>query len=254
MGKNSKNPTGIVEGSLNLNMFEKVNRDATNEREIDLVLTDENDNVIYAESSLALTTLAKFNFSFVKSNLQHKLIMIDTYGANKKRYLYRQIELSNGWKVFALIEHGQILQLIEQQYLTIFMSLSVIFIFVILLANQFSSTLSRPLAFVLNELAHGDGKKSYKPIPYDAPTEFLSLYDKLQQSQTALLRQQVVLEEKVEKRTKELNEANKNLKELANKDSLTGLYNRRYLENKFSELQAILSRNNASMGGCDVRS
>jgi len=246
-GQNSKNPTGIVEGSLNLNMFEKVNRDAMNDREIDLVLTDENDNVIYAESSLALTTLTKFNFSFVKSNLQHKLIMIDTYGANKKRYLYRQIELSNGWKVFALIEHGQILQLIEQQYLTIFMSFSVIFIFVILLANQFSSTLNRPLAFVLNELAHGDGKKGYKPIPYDAPTEFLSLYDKLQQSQTALLRQQVVLEEKVEKRTKELNEANKNLKELANKDSLTGLYNRRYLENKFSELQAILSRNNASM-------
>ncbi len=246
-GKNSKSPTGIVEGSLNLNMFEKVNRDAMNDREIDLVLTDENDNVIYAESSLALTTLTKFDFSFEKSNLQHKLIMIDTYGANKKRYLYRQIELSNGWKVFALIEHGQVLQLIEQQYLTIFMSLSVIFIFVILLANQFSNTLSRPLAFALNELAHGDGKKDYKPIPYDAPTEFLSLYDKLQQSQTALLRQQILLEEKVEQRTKELNEANKALKELANKDSLTGLYNRRYLENKFSELQAILSRNNASI-------
>ncbi len=245
--KNSKSPTGIVEGSLNLNMFEKINRYTASDREIDLVLTDENDNVIYAESSLALTTLAKFNFSFEKSNLQHKLIMLDTHGANKKRYLYRQIELSNGWKVFVLIEHGQVLQLIEQQYLTIFMSLSLIFILVILLANQFANTFNRPLAFALNELAHGDGKKGYKPIPYDAPTEFLSLYDELQRSKTALLKQQFILAEKVEKRTKELNQANKALKELANKDSLTGLYNRRYLENKFSELQAILSRNSAKM-------
>ena len=69
----------------------------------------------------------------------------------------------------------------------------------------------------------------------------------MQKSKEHLLKQQFILEEKVNQRTTALNKANMALKELANKDSLTGLYNRRYLENKFSELQAILSRNNACM-------
>lgn len=245
--KNNDKPVGIVEGSLNLNLFEQLNRYATSNRHIDMVLTDENDNVIYAESKLALTALAKFNFSFDQAKLKKKLLVIDSYGANKERFLYRQVELSNGWKVYVLIEHSQVLQLIERQYLTIFMSLFLIFVFVVLLANQFANTLNRPLAFALKELANGDGNKGFKPIPWDAPTELLTLYRELQQSKEKLLKHQLILEDKVEKRTKELNKANISLKELANKDSLTGLYNRRYLENKFSELQAILSRNNAAM-------
>ncbi|TWX71645.1 diguanylate cyclase [Colwellia sp. C1TZA3] len=244
--KNDK-PIGIVEGSLNLNLFEQVNHYAANDREIDLVLTDENDNVIYAEASLALATLSKFNFSSDQVNAKHQLLTIDTYGANKQRYLYRQSELNNGWKIFVLIEHSQILALIEQQYLTIFISLFVIFVLVILLANRFASTLNRPLAFALKELAHGGGASGYRAIPYVAPTEFLTLYDELQQSKEYLLKQKSILEETVEKRTEELNQANTALKKLANKDSLTGLYNRRYLKNKFSELQAILARNNADM-------
>tara|TARA_R110000850_G_scaffold191800_2_gene318840 strand:- start:1115 stop:2416 length:1302 start_codon:yes stop_codon:yes gene_type:complete len=245
--KNSKSPTGIVEGSLNLNMFDQVNRYAANDRQIDVVLTDENDNVIYAESSLSLTKLAKFNASFDHIELQDKFMIIDTHGANMKRYLYRRVTLNNGWKVLVLIEHGQFLQLIEQQYLTIFMSLSLIFVLVLLLASQFAHILNRPLAFALKELARADNKAGYKVIPYDAPTEFVSLYEKLQQSKATLLKQQLALEEKVAKRTKELNKANKALEELAHKDSLTGLYNRRYLESKFSELRAILSRNDAAM-------
>ncbi|MFT5812994.1 MAG: diguanylate cyclase (GGDEF)-like protein [Psychroserpens sp.] len=245
--KNNK-PVGIVEGSLNLNLFEQVKRNAANYREIDLVLTDENNNVIYADANLALATLSKFNFTLDQANAKYPLLTIDTDGANKPRYLHIQSVLNNGWKIFVLIEHRQILALVEQQYLTIFISLFIVFILVIALANQFARTLSRPLAFALKELAHGDVKKGYKAIPYDdAPSEFLTLYNELQRSKERLLKQQFILENIVETRTKALNEANKALKKLVNKDSLTGLYNRRYLNNKFSELQSILSRNNAAM-------
>jgi diguanylate cyclase (GGDEF)-like protein len=244
--KNNK-PVGIVEGSLNLNLFEQVNRFTANDREINLVLTDENDNIIYADATLALATLSKFNFSLEHANAKHQLLTIDTYGANKQRYLHRQSVLNNGWKMFFLIEHRQILALVEQQYLTIFISLFVVFILVIALAHQFARTLSRPLAFALKELAQGGGKNGYKTMPYVAPTDFLILYDELQQSKERLLKQQFILEDKVETRTQALNEANRALKKLVNKDSLTGLYNRRYLNNKFSELQAILARNNATM-------
>ena len=244
---NNEKPVGIVEGSLNLNLFEEIRPNTENNRAFEVVLTDENDNVIYADAKLALTTLSKFNFSFNQAKFEDKLMMIDTYSSSKKHYLYRKMGLSNGWKVFVLIEHNQFLQLIERQYLTIFMSLTLIFIFVIILANQFANTLNRPLAFALNELSNDDARDGYKPIPFDAPTEFLTLYQQLQYAKDKLLKQQFILEEKVVKRTVELNEANKALKKLANIDSLTGLYNRRYLENKFGEFQAILARNNATM-------
>jgi diguanylate cyclase (GGDEF)-like protein len=241
--KNNK-PVGIVQGSLDLNLFEQVNRNAANDRKMSLVLTDENNNIIYADANLALATLSKFKFTLDQANAKYQLLTIDNDNANKQRYLHLQSVLNNGWKMFFLIEHRQILALVEQQYLTIFISLFVVFILVIALANQFAHTLSRPLAFALKELAHGDVKKGYKDIPYDdAPSEFLTLYNELQQSKERLLKQHFILEEKVEQ-TKELNKA---LKELAIKDSLTGLYNRRYLENKFSVLQSILSRNNAAM-------
>lgn len=245
--KNKARPVGIVEGSLNLNLFSKINRYSIKDSALDVVLTDENENVIYAEANISTTKLAKLNFTFDRTDIKHNIIVIGANNSQKQRYLYRQITLNNGWKLFVLIEHKQILMLIEQQYLTIFLSLFLIFILVVILANQIANTLNKPLAFALEELAHGDGKAGYKTIPHDAPTEFLTLYSELQQSKTKLLRQQFILEEKVTKRTQELNKANIALKELANKDSLTGLYNRRYLENKFSELQAILSRNNAYM-------
>lgn len=243
----NQQPSGIVEGSLNLNLFDKINRAEATQGKIDIVLTDGNDNVIYAESSLALSKLSKFDYRFDQRGISHDFLLIENDTSQNIRYLYRQITLSNGWKVFALIEHRQILKLIEQQYSTIFMSLFFIFALVILIANQFANSLNKPLAFALKELALSDGKEGYKAIPHDAPTEFLALYDELQQSKAKLLKQQSVLEEQVSHRTDELNKANQALKALASKDSLTGLYNRRYLESSFSELQAVLSRNNASM-------
>lgn len=244
---NQTNPVGIVEGSINLNIFNQVNLYSANDREIALVLIDENDNVIFSEPNLALTTLSKLNMSYDQSKPGHKLLILKSNELNEKRYLFRQQTLNNGWNVYALIEHREVLQLIERQYLTIFLSLFLVFILVILLADQFANTLNRPLAFALKELAKARGGSGYKPIPFDAPSEFISLYDELQQSKEKLLKQQFILEDKVEKRTRALNEANQALKELASKDSLTGLHNRRFLENKFSELQAILSRNNADM-------
>ena len=247
-GNNNK-PSGIIEGSLNLNMFNKVNSDKADSNNINVLLTDENNNIIYADEELNLNTLSKFTYVSNEAQLRYELMTIDRENSsqNQTRYLYRHIELNNGWKIFVLLDHTQLLDVVEQQYLTIFMSLFLIFIFVILLANQFATTLNRPLEFALKELAYEGVKNTYKPIPYEAPSEFFTLYNQLQQTKMCLLKNQISLEEKVESRTQELNKANQALKELANKDSLTGLYNRRHLENKFNELQAILSRNNFSM-------
>lgn len=242
----SDKPSGIIEGSLNVNMFNKINSDKLTNN-INVLLTDKNNHIIYADQELNLAVMSKFIFTHNQATPEYKLITIDIENQKQGQYLYRQNELNNGWKIFVLLDHSQLLDIVEKQYLTIFMSLFLIFIFVIFLANQFATALNNPLAFALYELAHGDGREGYKPIPYEAPVEFLNLYSQLQQAKMRLLKNQFSLKETVEQRTLELNKANQALKELANKDSLTGLYNRRHLEKKFGELQALLSRNEATM-------
>jgi diguanylate cyclase (GGDEF)-like protein len=241
----SEQPIGIIEGSLDLSMFSSVSEAMASARQVKVVLTDSNENVIYAHSALKLEVLSKFNYNFDPNGSHHQLLTLNSNG--NINYLYHQVELENGWKIFSLVEQKSILQIIEQQYLTIFSSLFLIFALVIVLANQFAKSLNQPLQFAIDELANGDNNADYKPIPYDAPIEFISLYDQLQEGKQRLLKHQFILEEKVSKRTKALNKANQALKSLANTDSLTGLYNRRYLEKRFDELQSILSRNDASM-------
>ncbi len=56
------------------------------------------------------------------------------------------------------------------------------------------------------------------------------------------------LENLVLKRTEELTQKNEQLNYLSNKDTLTNLYNRRYLLNKLDEIIEISSRNNSKFG------
>lgn len=241
---NNEQPVGIVEGSLNLNMFEQ---GKANVADIGVVLTDKNDHVIFADKDLALSPLSNFYFSIEHTKQQHDLMVINDNAGNINKYLYRQVNLQNGWKIFVISKHSQLLDVIEMQYLIIFTVLFIIFIFVVLLSSQFANTLNKPLAFAIKELADEDGNKGYQTIPFEAPTEFLTLYEELRQAQKRQRKHQAVLEGKVKKRTQDLNDANKLLKELADHDSLTGLLNRRSLEKKFGELQASLSRNKVSI-------
>ncbi len=55
------------------------------------------------------------------------------------------------------------------------------------------------------------------------------------------------LEEKVKERTKELEASKDKLKQMALKDSLTGLYNRRYFETVIEELMQVSVRDNAPL-------
>lgn len=237
-------PVGIVEGSLNLSMFEHINRNNDQDiAQIKVVITDNNNNIIFTDADLALETLSEFKFSLGEKRKDHNLLIIEGNNDSSEPYIFREIKLNNGWKVYSLSEHSQLLRLIEQQYLTIFISLFVIFALVVILANRFATILNRPLAFAIQELTNNEKSHLAKDMASDAPQEFITLYQELQQGKRHLLKQQQVLEETVIERTKDLHKANQALKNLADTDSLTGLSNRRHLNIRFKELQAILSRN-----------
>lgn len=245
--KGNAKPVGIIEGSLNLTLFEHLNKNLAGERPIKVILVDNNEHIIFADESLNLKALQKFDVTQSEYEVKRRMLRLSANDDSKTRFLFRSIELDNGWRVYSVIEHSSLLMIIEQEYLTIFIALFIIFIFVVLLASQVSNTLNEPLKFAIDELAHGDDTGNYRKIPFDAPIEFSALYEELQRGKSRLLKHQHLLEAKVRKRTAALNRANKALKELANTDSLTGLCTRRHMEKRFSEVQSLLLRNDASM-------
>ena len=99
----------------------------------------------------------------------------------------------------------------------------------------------------MTQLSQAKSTTHFKDIPYEAATEIESLYQELIVGRQALLQNQEELQRQVIFRTKELNQANDKLTELANTDTLTTLYNRRYLEDNFSVMQSIQSRNHSGL-------
>lgn len=242
-------PTGIVEGSLNLDLFASfnLNENQHQHQHNKLILTDSNDQIIYATADLSLPSLSDFHYQLKETDSSGHLLSIKRQDTGGRDYLYRLSQLNNGWKLYSLIEHRVLLESIERQYLIIFSALFIILLLTVFFASSLAHHLNRPLKFVIDELAHGGSKASSKEMPCNAPSEFVVLYRELQQNRQELLNQQEILEDRVRQRTTELDLVNKRLKALANTDQLTGLSNRRCLEMSFSKLQSVVSRSNTSM-------
>lgn len=76
----------------------------------------------------------------------------------------------------------------------------------------------------------------------DLSRSFNAMADKLSASHHQLTRQSAELEERVRQRTRDLEKANRQLSEMASRDSLTGLYNRRHFSDILSQLFAEAER------------
>ncbi len=154
-------------------------------------------------------------------------------------FIYKQAHLANNWKIYSLIEHSIILQATENMYLVIFITPFVVLLFASFFARELADHFNRPLAFVMKEFSQAKSISDFKDIPFESLSEIDSLYHELKRGKQALLQNQEDLQQQVANRTKELNQANKKLNELANTDTLTSLYNRRYLRRHFSIIQSV---------------
>ncbi|GAA6172344.1 hypothetical protein NBRC116592_20140 [Colwellia sp. KU-HH00111] len=244
---NTSKPVGIVEGSLNVGEFGFYHKKGHDNSDIKIIVTDNNDSIIYGSQVFGFDTLTKLDYQVDLLHQEHSLITLNTPNTGKKNYLYKEKELESGWKIYSLIEHDVLLNITERLYLLIFLALFIILFLAGFLAKLFAHTINRPLAFVMRELSKDDTRPYPTTIPYDTPIEIEELYQELKISRQAILSHQVELENKVREQTDKLTQANNSLENLANTDTLTGLNNRRYFEKNFSLIQAVLTRNNSKM-------
>ncbi|MGS0825383.1 sensor domain-containing diguanylate cyclase [Shewanella sp. 0m-8] len=242
---NPHQPIGIIEGSLNLNEFKKVDKFNTDSQHQSIVLIDKNRKVIYASDGLDIAPLSEFSFSQPSENYITSLPMLNiSHGDNKApEYVYTSVTLSNDWQLFVLNPFRPLVELVESMYLATFAILLISLLITIYISRVISARLTLPLENIANKFSTSlEGNNVEYAVNEESPQEVYSLFKRLQQSKSQLIGYQLELEEKVAIRTLELEHANSKLKALAEKDPLTGLYNRRYAEDKFPAIQELCQR------------
>ncbi|MBR9729219.1 diguanylate cyclase [Shewanella intestini] len=230
--------SGIIEGSLNLSYLKQVENLESNQLKQSIILVDEHNQIVYSTEKLALKPISPFVSSkgsdFYRTQLA--LINIHNLEALTPEYFYTQKTLDNGWKLYVLEEFSPLLKLAEKQMLNSFLMLFVSVFLSFWISKKISRLLNVPLDLLANHLSKLDATELKNQVVGDSfPNEVYQLYQRLSYSKQQLLSYQMDLEGIVSERTVELEQANKKLKDLVDKDALTGLYNRRYSEDKFND-------------------
>lgn len=237
-------PIGIIEGSLDLNRFKEIDRTNKLFKDQYIVLADQQNRIIFSSPELNIQPLSEFSYSednALDSTLLPTLNIHDKTNLAPE-YVYASNELNIGWTLYVLNPLRPLVLLVEEMYLATFAILALSLLVTFFITRVISASLTRPLERIANKFSTSASDSNDYGIDDDSPKEIYSLYKRLKQSKSQLISYQLELEEKVSLRTFELEQANQQLKLLADKDPLTGLYNRRYAEERFPIVQESCQR------------
>jgi diguanylate cyclase (GGDEF)-like protein len=238
-------PLGIIEGSLDLSRFNSIDNSNSFREMQGLVIVDDKEQIVYSSPALALKLMEKFSYRNDLSlfNTRLDLLNLHDMDAFTPEFMYSSRTLANGWKVFVLDPFSPLLAVAKDQLLHSFLLLLASLVFTFIISKKLSTLLTEPLKIIANQFGQlGDKNLKDQVISEGTPKEVYRLYQRLIEGKRQLIAHQLDLEETVATRTQELEEANKKLLILVDRDPLTQLYNRRFAENKFAELREFCQR------------
>ncbi|WP_415837660.1 diguanylate cyclase [Shewanella denitrificans] len=243
--KSEQTPIGIIEGSLDLRNFDSIDSHNRFREKQGLIIIDSNNKLVYSSSSLKLKLMSDFRYSddHQRFNTQLNLININELNAFTPEYIFAQRRLPNGWQVFVVDPFSPLMEVAQEQLFNSFLLLLISVFFSFIISKKISQLLTEPLKLIAHRFSQlNDKELKEQLLDEGTPIEINSLYHQLTMSKNQLITHQLELEEVVAQRTQELEEANKKLLILVDRDPLTDLYNRRYAENKFAELRDYCHR------------
>lgn len=239
-------PTGIIQGSVDLKAADKLHVADIDGEEVTVVIVDQYQQVVYSSNNDVIQLLDIFEFAEGKIS-NHSVLVLN--GQTGESYSYAKTTISNGWQIYTLLNYKATLNVINSEYLLVFVILFLTLVGTTIVANQLGKRLTRPIGFIIDQLTkfkHGRLSEEL-PAHLSSSSELLRLYQELSSNRNELHEYQHSLEEKVADRTRALNLANEKLQDLASNDGLTKVHNRRYLDDNFAGIQKAAQRNDAQM-------
>ncbi|KGJ89357.1 diguanylate cyclase [Thalassotalea sp. ND16A] len=250
---NNPNADGIVQGSINLSNLAQIIPENL-QSEFSFVISDAANSIIYASKSLNLEVLNVFEYK-KKQDITFKntgLVALPQ-NANPENadtdYFLTKGKTQHGWNLYVLFDSKKVIASIEREYLLTFTLLFFAFLIAIALAQRVGKQVTRPLKFIMKQLQQFEvnNEFEFKPLYSNSSKEIVLLYDELQRNKNEINEHKRKLEDEVAQRTNELKLANDKLTQLAQKDGLTGIFNRRYFDENFSLFQKLAFRNKNSL-------
>ncbi|QDP00592.1 diguanylate cyclase [Thalassotalea sp. PS06] len=240
----------VLAGALDSNKFSKL-VSANLMNKMSYIITDRVGNVVFASQELDIEPLKPFQFAAERDYAfaQTKLVRFRTEQGDSAEYFLSQGHLKNGWQAYVLVDSSSVVKQVEREYILVFALLILAFLIAVSLAQRIGTELTQPMVFILKQLKKFDrsNKLEFAPLFKGAPQEVILLYDELQRNKTEIFEYQTELENKVAERTDELEKANEKLTQLAQKDGLTGVFNRRYFDEHFGLHRKLSYRNQGNM-------
>ncbi|NNF16767.1 MAG: diguanylate cyclase [Gammaproteobacteria bacterium] len=244
---------GIIEGSLNLRAFSRIDYRRVQSDASEMILVDQDNRVIYASPSAGFTTLESITADPLIGSATGTAAGYEyTAGTPSKthQFLAASAGTETGWTVYFRAPLTQISQQMLGDYLVGALALLGACILSLLLAGVIVRQVTRTVDDMNKAVASFrlDGSEDRVQTPPNTPAEFRPIFKHMRKRSAQLRRthkrlsnsikagerlqkeltQSIALKEvEVAERTAELEEANEKLSSLSKIDALTGIPNRR---------------------------
>lgn len=214
---------GIMQASILLEqLIERTVLSSVESTGIQIVITDQTQAIIYASESLSL--MKKQSFEVVGS-FHPFLRFLPAMSVNNASFIYKLRTNEFGWNIYTMAAPQNVFSSIVDYFLFIGLTILFSLILIGLLASRLAFKITAPLVNLEKFIANKLGAEKLW-LESQISREMANLTLGFVQAHQLSLNFQEQLKEQVANKTKALKELNKQLKETAEKDALTGLYNR----------------------------
>lgn len=215
---------GALLGAIDLQFIATLHQNIKTTLQTDYaIITDKNDNVIYASSPIGLKNLEQYYVNFGKSEFTPNFPVLSINGKNHPYYLANN---SFDWKIYIIKQPTELVKLFSQHIAILAVTVVAIILLFLYIAYKLANKITSPLVKLLENSSENYISNFESIQDSTSSQEINDVAAKLRKSHNLLRDFEDQLQQQVTEKTTQLEQMNLQLAAQAREDGLTQLLNR----------------------------